>query len=349
MKKRRISTKLLALFLSCSMLTWALVGCGDSGVEDESPIKTEESTETSNKEYTHRIIVMSDPHYMTNDSQVTYNTNHPGENAAPSAGDAFGYTQTEKMSAILTDVNKFAERENVEGVLVLGDLGTDDYGFRNLSENYVQKFKEEVMAKFPGVSYALPGNHDTYPNDMWNEIFGYDRQYSVKIGDAAFIMLDTYADLSTVDASGSRYTGIDVDWLEKELEKYPTEQIFLCCHYLGSQEENYKLNKILRENERIVCVFRGHTHLNEILVCNNLNNEFMFDLGGYAYMGEKTAAGYDYSVYDNSWAWGFGVLEWNDTEAHYYHVKFDRTYTGSNGIFNYAGAIEDDMIIKFDK
>ena len=162
MKKRRISAKLLALFLSCSMLTMALVGCGGSSAEGESSIETTESGETSKKEYTHRIIVMSDPHYMTNESQATYNANHPGENAAPSAGNAFGYTQTEKMSAVLGDVTKFAEREKVEGVLVLGDLGTDDYGYRNLSENYVQKFKDEVMTNFPGVSYALPGNHDTY-------------------------------------------------------------------------------------------------------------------------------------------------------------------------------------------
>ena len=346
MRMGRISAKLLALLLSCGMLAVALAGCGSDVTEGENANNTEATEQAGDKEYTHRIIVMSDPHYMTNDSQAAYNASHPGETAAPSAGDAFGYTQTEKMSAVLEDVNKFAEREKVEGVLVLGDLGTDDYGFRNLSENYVQKFKDDVMAKFPGVSYALPGNHDSYPNDMWKETFGYDRQYSVKIGDAAFIMLDTYADLSTVDGSGSGYTGIDVDWLEKELEKYPTEKIFLCMHYLKNTEANYKLNKILSENERIVCLFRGHTHLNEVLICDDLNDEFLIDLGGYAYMGQKTAAGYDYSVYDNSWAWGFGVLEWNDTEAHYYHVKFDRTYTGSNGTFNFAGAIEDEITIK---
>ena len=349
MKKRRISAKLLALFLSCSMLTLALVGCGSSGAGEGSSVETSENGGTTKKEYTHRIIVMSDPHYMTNESQAAYNASHPGENAAPSAGNAFGYTQTEKMSAVLGDITKFAEREKIEGVLVLGDLGTDDYGYRNLSENYVQKFKDEVMAKFPGVSYALPGNHDSYPNDMWKDVFGYDRQYSVKIGDAAFIMLDTYADFSEVDASGSNYSSIDVEWLEKELEKYPTEKIFLCCHFLDNQETNYKLNKILSENERIVCIFRGHTHLNEILICDDLNDEFLIDLGGYAYMGEKTDAGYDYSVYDNAWAWGFGVLEWNDTEAHYYHVKFDRTYTGSNGTFNFAGALEDNITIKFDE
>lgn len=346
MKRSIYLTKLFVALFTCVVLAMSMVGCGNNAEKDNNSSEAEES---NNKEYTHRVILLSDAHYMTNDSQATYNANHPGETAAPSTGDAFGYTQTEKINIILDDVSKISEGANIEGIFVLGDLGTDDYGFRNLSTNWVQKFKDEVMAKLPVESYALPGNHDSYPDEMWNQIFGYDRQYSVKVGDAAFIMLDSYSDLSTVDGSGSNYTGIDVEWLKQELEKYPTEQIFLCTHYLETDTEDYELSKLLKENERIVCIFRGHTHLNETYLCEKLNNEFLIDLGGYAYYGQKTAAGYDYSVYDNSWAWGLGVLEWNDTEAHYYHVKFPRTYTGSNGTFEFGGLIEDELTIELNK
>ena len=36
----------------------------------------------------------------------------------------------------------------------------------------------------------------------------------------------------------------------------------------------------------------------------------------------------------------------NENEVHLYHVKPARIYTGTNGTFNFAGAIEDDIVIK---
>ena len=239
------------------------------------------------------------------------------------------------------------QTHSVDAVLTLGDLSTDDYGYRNLAENYVLKYKEEVMDSFPCEAYALPGNHDSYPEDMWQEMFGYGRQFSVKIGDAAFIMLDTYNDAPMDSPSGSDYTGIDVEWLQQELEKYPTEQIFICTHYIDSTRSDYSFNKILRENKRIVCMFMGHSHGNELLLPEGLNNRFLVNVSGYAYKSEKVEGRWQFNRYDDFWAWGFGVLEWNETEAHYYHVKYPRTYVGINGTFDFAGAIEDEITIQF--
>ena len=85
---------------------------------------------------------------------------YPDSNPCGAIGDALGYTQTEKMAIILNDVCEFAKDTPIEAVLVLGDLSTDDCGYRRMAENYVQKFKDEVMLEFPCVSYALPGNHE---------------------------------------------------------------------------------------------------------------------------------------------------------------------------------------------
>ena len=312
-----------------------------------------DGNETAASEYTNRVVLLSDPHYMT-DNPVS------GVDA-PSAGMILGYTQVERMAAILNDLNGFANKNSLNGVMVLGDLGTDDYGYRHLSDNanYVQKFKNEVMEKLPVVSYAIPGNHDSYSNNKWNEIFGYDRQYSVKISeDVAFIMLDTFANLWTVDGGGSQYTGINVKWLEKELEKYPTEKIFLCCHYYAEgqiPENDAALRKVIAENDRIVCMFRGHSHNNGMYTPDSLAGIPLIDIGGYAYnVGKETIEESDgttttftnYNKYSESWAWGYQVLEWNENEVHLYHVKTARTYIGSNGTFNFAGAIEDDIVIK---
>lgn len=345
MKKK----KNIVLLLSCLLFVFALAACGNNSTDrpTEDGTKVKEETESNNGAYTHRIILLSDTHYMSNESKAEYEAIHPDSKASDAVGNAFGYTQTEKMQAILDDVNAFMNTATVDAVLTLGDLSTDDYGYRNLAENYVKKYKEDIMDQFSCDAYALPGNHDSYPNDIWKEIFGYDRQFSVKIGDAAFIMLDTYNDTPMDSPSGSDYTGIDIEWLQQEIEKYPTERIFICSHYIDTSSNDYSLSKILRENDRIACLFMGHSHGNELLLPEGLNNRFLINVSGYAYKGAQINGTWRFDKFDAAWAWGYGVLEWNETEAHYYHVKNARTYVGSNGTVDYKGAVEDEVTIRF--
>ena len=299
------------------------------------------------QKFNHRILLLSDPHYMPDESKAEYKELYPDSNPCGAVGDALGYTQTEKMGIILEDVLGFAEETPVEAILVLGDLSTDDCGFRRMAENYVQKFKDEVMSKFPCVSYALPGNHDSHSNDVWNEVFGYNRQHSVKIGDTAFIMLDTYQAGDATGGAGTPYTGVDAEWLERELEKYPTEKIFICSHYYRADEVNDRFDGLVKRNERIVCLFQGHSHKNKILSWEKWNEKPLIDLGGYAYHGEPVDGKWRFDRFDEMWAWGFGVLEWNDMQAHYYHIKNARKYVGRNGCFDYSGAIENEITINF--
>ena len=299
------------------------------------------------QKFNHRILLLSDPHYMPNESVTEYKELYPTSNPCGAIGDALGYTQTEKMTIIMEDIHGFAKDIPVEAVLVLGDLSTDDCGFRRMAENYVQKFKDEVMSKFPCVSYALPGNHDSHSNDIWHAVFGYDRQYSVKIGDSVFVMLDTYGAGNEISAAGAPYTGVDEEWLEEELKKYPTEKIYICSHYFSPNEINDKFEKLMSQNERIVCCFQGHTHTSKIDFLEKWNEKPLIDLGGYAYQGELVDGKWRFDRFDEAWAWGFGVLEWNDTKAHYYHIKNPRKYVGRNGCFDYAGAIENEITINF--
>ena len=300
----------------------------------------------SGQDFKHRILLMSDPHYMPNESKEKYKELYPDSNPCGAVGDALGYTQTEKMAIILEDITRVMRETPVEAVLVLGDLSTDDCGFRTMAENYVLKFKNEIMEKLPCAAYALPGNHDSHSNEVWREIFGYDRSHSVKIGDTVFMMLDTYRAGNATGGAGTPYTGADAEWLEKELEKYPTERIYLCSHYFKADEVNDKFDEIVKSNDRIVCVFQGHTHKNKILIREKWNDKMIIDLGGYAYHGEKVDGKYRFDRFDEAWAWGYGVLEWNDFEMHYYHVKNPRKYVGRNGTFDYCGAIENEVTIK---
>ena len=338
--KQKSNMKLLSvLFLFC-ILFLTVNGCSNN--------KDTENTNSDSK-YTHRVLLVSDMHYTTEETSDELKNTYPDANVSEAAGKTFGWTQKEKIQAILDDIDTFSEREPINAVMVLGDLCLDDYGYRNLPESYLKKFKTDFLDRLDYSWYALPGNHDSYPNDEWKAIIGTDRQYSVKIGDAAFIMLDTFADELASSASGSPYVGVDVEWLEKELKKYPTETIFLCCHYYKPTAADYKFTKLLRENDRIICMFDGHTHTNTVTAPEELNYRILANIGGYAYHGDDSSGTWDFGQFDDDWAWGYQVLEWNETEAHIYHVKTPRTYTATNGTFQFPGGIQDDNIISFKK
>ncbi len=301
-----------------------------------------------NHTYAHRIVLVSDMHYTTEETDKELRLIYPEARTSVAAGNAFGRTQLEKINCIVSDLNEFVSKAPVEAVLVLGDLSIDDYSFRKLPRNYCEQFKKDCMEKLPCPSYALAGNHDSYPNDLWKAVFGYDRQYSIKIGDAAFIMLDTFNSCPASGASGSPYTGVDYEFLKNELKKYPTEQIFICTHYIRNDSYDEKFIELLNQNNRIVCLFDAHTHRNRLFIPHEQVTQYQINVGGYGYQGIHLENGkWDFNQFEESLAWGYEVLEWNDTEAHVYYVKPSRRYIGTNGVFDFEGRIENEHTIKF--
>lgn len=338
--KRKLINKLISVTLALTILSLTLIGCQNA---------KHAANGAADSKYTHRVILVSDMHYTTEETTEELKALYPEANTSAAAGKTFGYTQEEKIEAILDDIDDFTENYPIDAVMVLGDLSLDDYGFRNLPESYLKNFRKDFLDELEYPWYAIAGNHDSYPNEEWKAIIGTDRQFSVKIGDAAFIMLDTFADELATGASGSPYVGVDVEWLEKELEKYPTETIFLCSHHYKPTAADYKFTRLLRENDRIICMFHGHTHKNTLVAPEELNYKALANIGGYAYDGDDSSGAWDFSQFDDDWAWGYQVLEWNDTEVRTYHVKTPRSYTGSNGTFNFVGGIEDDAIFQIKK
>lgn len=298
--------------------------------------------------YKNRVLLLSDMHYTTQETAKELKAIYPEAKASVAAGNTLGHTQQEKIQCILDDVNAFTAKEDIDAIFVLGDLSIDDYSYRNLPENYCKKFKEDCMAHFTHPTYVIPGNHDSYPNEMWKEVFGTDRQYSFKLKDTAFIMLDTFDDCPAYTASGSAYTGVDMDFLKTELEKYPTEQIFLCSHFFKVSQFPEELTQLLNANSRIVCLFDGHTHKNRVFAELETIKQPKINIGGYGYQGEKREDGkWYFDRYDDDWAWGYEVLEWNEEEAHVYHVKPERRYEGFNGVFEHPYTVENEFTIKF--
>ncbi len=273
-----------------------------------------------------RILLVSDMHYTTQETTQELKIKYPNSNASVAAGTILGVTQKEKIQKLLNDILKEHQTAPLDSVLVLGDLSIDDYDFRKLPECYCRKFKEDCMDKLPCPAYALPGNHDSITNDMWKEIFGVNREYSVKIGNNVFIMADTFKGVPATGASGAGYTGINKDFLEKELSKYTDENIFVCAHYISKNEP--ELGKI----PNLVCLFGGHTHSSRTL---KFGEYPLFDIGGYGYNGIVGKDGkYTFNVFFEECAWGYNILEIYENRVEVVHKQVAMTYKAENGVFN---------------
>ena len=191
------------------------------------------------------------------------------------------------------------------------------------------------MDRLPCPSYAIPGNHDSYPNEVWKNLFGYERQFETEIGDAVFLMADTFQSSPAKGASGSPTKALDADYLRRALRLHRGKKIFLCAHYLSRDLLTDDAKELIKESPDLICLFRGHTHVNGVLNLDaDCGGKTLIDIGGYGYKGMQIDQKWIFSHFDFAFAWGYQILEWDDHTVHTYHVKPTMHYVGSNGVFD---------------
>ena len=298
-----------------------------------------------------RFLLVSDMHYTTEETPAQLKKSYPEAIASAAAGNAFGKTQQEKIQTVCRDIWAEHDRHKLDAVFVLGDLSIDDPPYRKLPWNYCLKFKEDCMEQLPCPAYAIPGNHDSYSDDAWAELFGYGRQYALEIGESVFVLADTFAAFPATGASGSGYSPLDEKFLRKCLDQYRGKRIFLCAHYLDDAlEDNQSFTdqsrKLLAESRDVLCMFRAHTHRNEIIQMGaGFGHKKLIDIGGYGYDGQLVDGKWDFNVFDFQWAWGYQILEVYDDHIRTYHVKPAMTYIATNGTFPISETTEGEMTI----
>lgn len=285
------------------------------------------------KENRHRVLLVSDAHYTTEETHEELIARFPDANASAAAGKIFGFGQGKKIALLRQAILAEHEKDPLDAVFMLGDLSIDDYPWRNLPDNYIKKFREDCFDGLPFPCHALAGNHDSYPDELWRGVFPEGRQYAVPMGDALFVMLDNY-NSPAKSASGSAYTLTDVQFLEKTLAVSDAKRVFLCAHHFSPENESEAFVRLLEREKRIVCLFRGHTHLDGILNPERFGGRYLIDLGGFGgYDGMPIDGKYTFQIFSRAWAWGYEIMEWDDRTVTMYHVKPAYTYHGLNGTF----------------
>ena len=278
-----------------------------------------------------RYILVSDIHYTVEETPDEYRRLHPEAEASLAAGTAFGYTQAEKVQTMLRHIRAEHEQSPLDGVFFLGDLSIDDYGYRNLPENFCKKLTD-AFATLPCPVYALPGNHDSYPADLWRAATGHDRQYTVATDSAQWILLDTFAGTAR-GASGAPFTGTDANFLRHALAQCDDRPVFLLAHMVKA-DDCEDLRALIAPYPQVRAVFRGHSHIAENVPCTLPVP--LIDVGGYAYYGMRVGDTYTFQHFDPSWAWGYQLIDTTPT-VRTMHRMMPLHYTGSNGEFDFPG------------
>lgn len=289
-----------------------------------------------------RFMLISDMHYTTDLSASELKKTHPESNASAATGTAFGKTQREKIEKVYTDIIRENERCALDALLVLGDLSIDDYDFRRLPINYCEQFKRDCLDRLPCKYHVIPGNHDSYPNEIWRKVFGTDREFAAETGGSVFIMMDTFNSIPAANASGSALTVMNEDFLAECLEKYKGKRIFICAHYVEpTKNVTESVQNLIKDSKDVVFLFRGHTHVKNVIAMGDVfGGKTLVDIGGYGYCGMKIDNRYEFNIFDEKWAWGYQILEIYDDKIVTYHVTTDNHYHAVNGDFDVQETID---------
>lgn len=231
-----------------------------------------------NKTKKTRILFLTDIHYHV----------HQAENEEASVNQ-YGYTGDERMQIMVDAVLAEHKKQPLDMVLILGDLGGNNYTIRPYmtdgvmsdaaADAYFGSKDDSICAVYRrylaqieagGVPvYCLPGNHDAYPNALWERLFGYARDSVIEIPDAdtAILMLDLYgleptnafftANRETLSVRAMR-TPEETARLSAVMEKAKGySRVIACAHYANFDPQ---LREALQSCDNLDLCFVGDGH-----------------------------------------------------------------------------------------
>jgi 3',5'-cyclic AMP phosphodiesterase CpdA len=233
-----------------------------------------------------------------------------------------GYTADQRIQMAVDSIMTEYNGRGLDAVLILGDLSTDNYTAGSVKTNYCKDAYEKFLKDLPVPVYVLPGNHDSYTNDMWKEMFGYNRQFTVYVGNTLFIMLDTF----TNGSGNGNYKSIDTAWLKTQLENNKYKNIVICAHYITQSSE---LAKLVSQYPNIIGMYHGHTHKYTVEQYNGVN---IINTGDFAYstLSDAGATKWNFGFLDLRSLFGYMILEWSDVAAVTYHISVAAHYCATN-------------------
>jgi len=212
--------------------------------------------------------------------------------------DWYGVPTKERVARFFRHVEEEYEKDPFSALLLLGDYSLDHWKWNIKGSwlangvSYTKKMADAMLPRFAklGIPIAMiAGNHEQYGETLWQELTGHTRTDHVVVDDLLFILPDTFGgDLDPAEHSDGTYVGVDVDFVEELMARYPTHKVILCAHHFAPQRESEAFRTLVRENDRILCLFGGHVHRSNIVPLGEAwGNKTLLYTGHYSYNDGK--------------------------------------------------------------
>ena len=225
-----------------------------------------------------RIILMSDIHYCTDGW--------------------YGVNQERKKEWLCADLEEEYKKDPYDALLLLGDYSLDHWAWRTKGTyltkgiSHTKQFKDECLKRMAPEGVAvrmIAGNHEQYGEELWEKITGFKRRDHLVCGQILFIFLDTFGgDLDPVIHSDGTYIGTNLKEITDLMAHYPDKKVILCAHWFDAEKESDAFYRLLKEEDRILCLVCGHNHLSKIAsMGESCGNKPVLYTGHYSYSGEK--------------------------------------------------------------
>ena len=187
--------------------------------------------------------------------------------------DWFGVKAEDRVQKFIDDLKAEYEKQPYEALLLLGDYSLDHWKWQIKGSyiekgiSYTKRFVDEYLsqlAELPIEIRMIAGNHEQYGEELYHELTGYHREDVYVTGEWLFILMDTYkGGLDPTEHHDGVYTGADMEFIKKQLAAYPDKKVIICSHYIEPWRDTEEFKALLRD-DRIICLFAGHTHKSEI-------------------------------------------------------------------------------------
>lgn len=202
----------------------------------------------------------------------------------------YGVSNAERMEHWLRQILGEHERQPFDLILIPGDISLDyhnkqtpfDKGY-STAYLFMKMYASRLPAGVPVLVTA--GNHEQFPEEVWQRITGNPRQCHWVLENHTFVMLDTFREalLPTYDSSDV-YSPVDTAYIRMLLERYPGNHIWLLSHWFELEEETEDFCRLVAEEPRIKGLFMGHSHEHQLIPLGpEYGNKVIAQTGNFSY------------------------------------------------------------------
>lgn len=183
----------------------------------------------------------------------------------------YGVEGEARLEEFLAEIKKFHQNTPIDHLFMLGDYSLDFWAWQikgcylNEGKSYTADFVKKIASRLPVPYLMLPGNHEQYGEEKWQELTGNSRQWAKNVGGWLFIGCDNFAgNLDPTEHSDGTYTPTDLAFIKEQMDAYPDAPVILLSHWFELTKEPQEFFNFLQKEKRITLLFCGHDHLNKI-------------------------------------------------------------------------------------